>query len=283
MGGYNSTKVKPKDKLLLANPLYSTVHKDTTSFSTQPSYNKPWYEVFGTILKPKFRGTKEDLFNAYLILSHNNFGIPMDVVRYIIILALKDGTWFEYVHDFDKNGILYYLGTNEGKNTDYVFPGQLGFVKVNPITIFQGSVQQAFKWNEEAPKIVQNWCYKGWGDNQKEMKGELWFSIEFLQHIVVPTKYTMRHGYPGGHALRNWNFEASNDGKIWIVLETYKDNTKIRDRDLSCTATFEISPERRDSFTHFRIFVTDVTEQQSYYLMMAGFEIYGFLQRAKKT
>jgi E3 ubiquitin-protein ligase HECTD1 len=276
MGAYGH-KDKPKEKLV-TNPLYSTVH--VTSLSSKPTYAKPWFEVFGSIPKPKFRGTREDLFRAYLILSHNNDGVPMDVVRYIIMLALKDGRWFEYEHDFDKNGILYYLGTDEGKKTYYGFPRD--YVKVFPTPIFQGSVEQAFKWSGEAPKIVQNWCYKGWADNQKSMHGELWFSIEFLNHTVVPTKYTIRHGYPGGHALRNWNFEATNDGKKWKVLESYKDNKKMGDRDLNCTATFEIPADKRDAYNRFRIFVTGVTDQQSYYLMMAGFEIYGFLQNEKR-
>lgn len=85
MGGYNSaTKKAPK-----SHQSHST-NKNIGSLSIQETVKSNLETIWTSITpKKKFHGTKEDLFNAYLLLSYSKFGIPMDVVRYIIILALR--------------------------------------------------------------------------------------------------------------------------------------------------------------------------------------------------
>lgn len=46
---------------------------------------------------------------CFLVLYHTS-GLPLDVIRYILAMLIR-GRKFEYASDFDKNGILYYLGT----------------------------------------------------------------------------------------------------------------------------------------------------------------------------
>jgi hypothetical protein len=37
-----------------------------------------------------------------------------------------------------------------------------------------------------------------------------------------PVKYTLRHGYTApGHALRNWQFQGSADGKNWVTMRNH--------------------------------------------------------------
>jgi hypothetical protein len=221
------------------------------------------------------QGRSKQIYEAYLLFTQLTDEIPMDVIRYIIFILLSEGRWFEHASDFDKNGVLYFLGTDKGKFSGYQHPETLGYVNLERKKIFQGTIQQAFMWNETAPNIVQNWCYQGWNGNY----GPLFMSLQFLKHSLIPTKYTIRHGYPGGHALRNWNFEASHDGKDWIVLVEYKKCKDISDHSLGCTASFDV-PVGNVSYQHFRIHVTGLTDGNSFYCMMAGFEIYGFLKDA---
>lgn len=44
------------------------------------------------------------------------------------------------------------------------------------------------------------------------------------------------HSYPGGHALRNWNFEGSKDGKQWITLTVHEHDESISEVSLACMA-----------------------------------------------
>lgn len=74
--------------------------------------------------KPMQKGKKQsklpdfDFVNvailSFLILKNTKlFDLPLDIVRFIIskLLALCFVKRFDYEFDFDKNGILYFLGT----------------------------------------------------------------------------------------------------------------------------------------------------------------------------
>jgi hypothetical protein len=219
-------------------------------------------------------------FAAFLLISRADF-FPMDVSKYIIFFILREGIWFDqFEYNFDKNGILYYLGCDEGKEADYVHPQTLGFVSCTPVNIFQGTTQQAFSHRYD-PGLVQNWCYKGYNQNgPTDQTKELFMAIQFNKHSVVPTRYTIRHGYPGGHALRNWNFEGSNNGEEWFLISEHIEDESLSDASLASSASFEI-PGHTESYSHFRIFVTGKSSGGSTYLMMAGFELYGCLRYEK--
>jgi E3 ubiquitin-protein ligase HECTD1 len=212
------------------------------------------------------------------ILALHQFGrltfghFPDDIVHHIMSFVICRLT-FSYAHDFDDNGILYYLGTQQYK-TPYEHPETLNQVKIRPDKFYCGTPQQAFSHN--MPK-EQNWLEKAQPDSFME--------IEFLNYAVMPSAYTIRHGYPiRGHAIRNWRFEAkiSRDDLEWVVLRHHKNDTTIQGIDMNETATFFLPEEplvqnKNKYFKIFRIYQDGQTESNSCYLMISGFELYGHL------
>jgi len=209
----------------------------------------------------------------FYILVLRKFGrdnychFPDDIVRHIMSFVMLRQS-FTYSYDFDENGILYYLGTSQLK-MPYVHPETLNLVKIQPQKFYCGTPQQAFSHNKPTE---QNWLEKPVPNSYME--------IEFLEHSVMPTAYTIRHGYPlKGHAIRNWRFEAkkSQDDLDWIILNHHKNDTKLQGLDMSDTATFFIPDHLGVYFKIFRIYQDGLTESNSCYLMISGFEIYGHL------
>jgi len=57
----------------------------------------------------------------------------------------------------------------------------------------------------------------------------MWFSVDLRDKRLRPTHYTLRHYNSWDtEALRNWVFEASNDGQKWAVIKDHV-NDAVRD------------------------------------------------------
>jgi len=198
-----------------------------------------------------------------IVLGPHNF--PSDIVFHIVSILFN--RCFTYEKDFDQNGIMYWLGSFE-KTAPYQHPCEIGLAKVAPAKFYCGTTKQAFSHNMP---LAQNWLEKGVPNS--------WAEIEFLHNTIIPTAYTLRHGYPiKGHAIRHWNFEARNPNEEWEILREHRDDTSIPGNDMNDTATFFLPPTKKmKQYSIFRIYQVGETENNSPYLMMAGFEIYGYL------
>jgi len=246
--------------------LINSIHGTVENAGFNPFYSK-------TLRRADFQKTCELYILVLRKFGARNFdNFPNDVVRHIMSFVICRLT-FTYSHDFDDNGILYYLGTQLYK-MPYQNPESLNLVKIQPEKFYCGTPQQAF--SHEMPR-EQNWLEKPPPNSFME--------IEFLNYSIMPTAYTIRHGYPLlGHAIRNWRFEAkeSHDDKSWTVLNHHKNDTKLKGTNLTETATFFVPDENhlenRDLyFKIFRIYQDGMTDTNSTYLMISGFEIYGHL------
>jgi len=190
---------------------------------------------------------------------------PSDIVFHIVSILIH--RCFTYEKDFDENGILFWLGTFE-KTSPYQHPCDIGLAKVAPAKFYCGTTKQAFS---HTMPISQNWLEKGVPNS--------WAEFELLHHTIIPTAYTLRHGYPiKGHAIRHWNFEARNPNEEWEILSEHRNDTSIPGNDMNDTATFFLPQTKAmKQYSIFRIYQVGETENNSPYLMMAGFEIYGYL------
>jgi len=232
---------------------------------------------------------KEHAVFCFLILKEIRV-FPLDIARYIIQMVLKDGIFLtKYQTDFDKNGILYFLGTDHN-TAKYMHPQERNMVECTPVKIYSGNILQSFchdttyLFKGTHDNIVQNWHYTDEGSLLDLFRKDLCMYIRFLRHSVLPIKYTIRHGYPGGHALRSWNLEATNDkiedaitNKTWVILDERNEDLSISPTHLSNSATFDIQYPDSKCYNTFRIKLTGPNSSQSHYLMMAGFEMYGTL------
>lgn len=120
-----------------------------------------------------------------------------------------------YSSDFDANGILYWIGTNGRKESDWINPSQYNLVYINTSDGRQlpyGKVDNIIS-RDSSP------C-----NCHTQDKKDGWISID-LGMWVIPNAYTLRHarGYSQS-ALRNWKLQGSKDGSNWDTLRTHTDD-----------------------------------------------------------
>lgn len=214
---------------------------------------------------------------------------------------------FAYSHDFDENGLIYWLGTKDATN-----PG----VWKNPAETGDLFLQISHgKMHKPEMKVWDIIGRKGtsatyWGGSTPQ-----WFLIDLgPDQQLMPTVYTLRHGYQHANSfLQNWIFEGSNDCLTWTLLHegaetpfssgfesksftvkmpeiaTHKvsDDKEAQDDSIaSSTSKSSLAAEPSNAQTHFRYF--RVLQKGNYsmgigkiggtpFMCLAGFEVYGEL------
>ena len=191
--------------------------------------------------------------------------MPTDLIN--IISDYMMGLEFTYEHDFDQNGILYYLGTQNGEDVKWVNPATTGKVTCAMVSggYGAGCVGNYREWIAREATHV----HTREGDNR-------WFSIDLKQNRCKPTDYTIR-SYPKGAGACpvSWVLEAkaSGDSAKWDVLSSHA-NT----RDIATMGASRTYPLRTDQFySIFRIRSTGIDAKGTRYLCVSGFELYGEL------
>jgi hypothetical protein len=92
------------------------------------------------------------------------------------------------------------------------------------------------------------------------------------------TRYCLRHGNNNSYyALRNWDLEASTDGRAWTTLRSHRNDESLAKTGFS-TAGWAVEGGK-GAFSHFRIRQTGKTAcgDNDYSLACAGIELYGEL------
>lgn len=179
---------------------------------------------------------------------------------------------FAYVSDFDENGVLYWIGTNNGKEP-HRNPSESGRVT---LTISHEKMHsESMSMHSIISRKPTNALY--WGGT-----APIWFCVDLGsdRHLMVDA-YTLRHGYQHANSfLQNWCFQGSHDGEDWATLHEGGDPPFFKGFD---SRTFKIS----DGIEHFRYF--RVLQKGNYsmgagkqggnpFMCLAGFELYGDLR-----
>ncbi|KAG5887757.1 E3 ubiquitin-protein ligase Ufd4 [Gonioctena quinquepunctata] len=174
---------------------------------------------------------------------------------------------FKHTHDFDENGLIYFIGTNGKTSSEWVNPGQYGLVTVTSSdsrNLPYGRVEDILSRDSSALNCHTN-------DDKRA-----WFSID-LGLNIIPTAYTLRHarGY-GRSALRNWHFQMSKDGNTWTTLYSHSHDMSLNDPGSTATWPIEVSSDELQGWRHVRIQQAGKNASgQTHYLSLSGFEIYG--------
>ncbi|KAK3707886.1 hypothetical protein QZH41_005756 [Actinostola sp. cb2023] len=162
----------------------------------------------------------------------------------------------------DKRGILYWLGTNGGL-TDWKNPGESGLILINRSSYGHGRAT-------DVANRRPSWCSTSNKPNQ-------WWKVDFGdKRLIAPTAYSLRHGWSGSAgALRHWVFEASVDGRKWVVLRQH-----INDETIATPYGFgywKVSNEEDKGYRFVRVRQTGVNSSGKYALRLCGIEVYGKL------
>eukprot|EP01083_Nonionella_stella_P195932 721256_1 len=173
---------------------------------------------------------------------------------------------FVYQSDFDTNGICYALGTTFGQN-EWTNPAQLKLINVKASKPKQDS--------KPINCVVGRSLVRCLTDFDESAS----ITIHFGKRLKIKaTHYTLRHFESRDtEALRNWNFEGSNDGVNWTLISEHKNDETLNEKGKS--HTWDVPETKKDEakttdgyFSIFRIRMTGPNSNDNYYLACSGFE-----------
>ncbi|XP_039598288.1 E3 ubiquitin-protein ligase HECTD1 isoform X2 [Polypterus senegalus] len=222
----------------------------------------------GRMLKMEPLATVESL-EQYLLKMVAKQWYDFDRSSFVFVRKLREGQTFTFrhQHDFDENGIVYWIGTNAKTAYEWVNPAAYGLVVVTSSegrNLPYGRLEDVLSRDSSALNCHTN-------DDKNA-----WFAID-LGLWMIPSAYTLRHarGY-GRSALRNWVFQVSKDGQNWTTLYTHVDDCSLNEP--GSTATWPLDPpkEEKQGWRHVRIKQMGKNASgQTHYLSLSGFELYG--------
>ncbi|XP_060685016.1 E3 ubiquitin-protein ligase HECTD1 isoform X2 [Hemiscyllium ocellatum] len=222
----------------------------------------------GRMLKMEPLATVESL-EQYLLKMVAKQWYDFDRATFVFVRKLREGQifTFRHQHNFDENGIIYWIGTNAKTAYEWVNPAAYGLVVVTSSegrNLPYGRLEDILSRDSSALNCHTN-------DDKNA-----WFAID-LGLWVIPSAYTLRHarGY-GRSALRNWVFQVSKDGQNWTTLYTHVDDCSLNEP--GSTATWPLDPpkDEKQGWRHIRIKQMGKNASgQTHYLSLSGFELYG--------
>eukprot|EP01083_Nonionella_stella_P033085 90584_1 len=178
-----------------------------------------------------------------------------------------DTLHFKYESDFDENGFIFYLGTDRKTSNTFTNPADNGLITITAPPLMHDSVSKNHLLGRKAVRLIS-----------KAIQNAA-FIIDFTstQYQISPTHYTLRH-YESwdAEAIRNWQFCGSNDGIQWTVLKQHNNDTSLKTRGQSCTWPIT---DCIDYYSLFRIYQFGSNSNDSHYLCVSGFEIYGNVRK----
>eukprot|EP01083_Nonionella_stella_P174299 603837_1 len=219
-------------------------------------------EIVFTFHKDGISSFVSNLVTVYAEAPHHVIPV-MDEIKYEQDFEEKA---FVYEHDYDTNGILYFLGTNYGIG-QWRNPAERGLIAISLLDdtdFIVGSIND----------MVGRTCTQTY-TNENEHN---WVAIDFGAKLKIkPTGYTLQYGNTRGGCewyLRNWNFEGSNDGSNWSIIKQHKKDTTFTELKQSHTWIWS---DCNTYYRHFRIKMTGKNAFGDWIIAYAALEIYGYL------
>ncbi|XP_058843643.1 E3 ubiquitin-protein ligase HECTD1 isoform X12 [Acipenser ruthenus] len=222
----------------------------------------------GRMLKMEPLATVESL-EQYLLKMVAKQWYDFDRSSFVFVKKLREGQTFTFrhQHDFDENGIVYWIGTNAKTAYEWVNPAAYGLVVVTSSegrNLPYGRLEDILSRDSSALNCHTN-------DDKNA-----WFAID-LGLWVIPSAYSLRHarGY-GRSALRNWVFQVSKDGQNWTTMYTHVDDCSLNEPGSTATWPLDPSKDEKQGWRHIRIKQMGKNASgQTHYLSLSGFELYG--------
>ena len=182
------------------------------------------------------------------------------------------GMQFRFQSPFDKNGVLYHIGTAGGTRT-YQNPHDTGDVVASLSQIGAGRLGLFVQHEARQGKELYH---------RTDDSHPAWMAVDLKTYRLVPSYYALRHGRDNQmYVLRNWDLQGSDNSQSWITLRRHSNDTSLAEVAGSVAAwPLDASAVAGRSFRHFRIIMTGVDSSAHRYLHCCGIELYGTLQAA---
>ncbi|XP_037098175.1 E3 ubiquitin-protein ligase HECTD1 [Syngnathus acus] len=222
----------------------------------------------GRMLKMEPLATVESL-EQYLLKMVAKQWYDFERSSFVFVRKLREGQTFAFrhQHDFDENGVIYWVGTNAKTAYEWVNPAAYGLVVVTSSegrNLPYGRLEDILSRDGSALNCHTN-------DDKNA-----WFAVD-LGLWLIPSAYTLRHarGY-GRSALRSWVFQVSKDGQNWSTLYTHVDDCSLNEPGSTATWPLDPSKDDKQGWRHIRIKqMGKNASAQTHYLSLSGLELYG--------
>lgn len=184
------------------------------------------------------------------------FTVPIGGFSLLAVEAAV-GKTLNYVSDGDVNGLLYWLGTNEGVSA-WVNPQSNSKIVVTSTTLSFGSMLN----------ISDRTTTRIGTDNATNA---------FVQIEIVGAKklncnfYSIRTQISNSEHLRSWRLEGSNDNLSWVVLDTQTNNTTLN----SESAWVSLPATSTTHYKYFKVIQTALNSTGFSSLWLGELELYG--------
>jgi len=171
--------------------------------------------------------------------------------------------------DFDENGLLYWIGCNEGRSRYSYHNPSDDPDKVN-LSLSHTMFQRDMKKHDV---IGRSNSITYWGGACPQ-----YFILDLVDFQIFLTHFTIRHGYHLANSyVQDFKLEGSKDGKTWNLIFKQRETPFKGPYD---THTFQV-PDGKDFFRFWKF-----TQKGHYslgpgrvggspYLCISGFEVYG--------
>lgn len=171
---------------------------------------------------------------------------------------------FTFSKDFDKNGVLYYLGKHG--RTFWNNPADTLQVMVTFSDHGDGEiVGQASDAASRKPITCRTKSGK---------KSWICYDLGRSRRLVI-NHYTLRHGGPSKEmALQHWRLEGSENGNDWVTLFTHFNEQALQKKYGTGSWPIKGAPT---AYRYFRIIQIGPNTSGSHELSIGGIELYGTL------
>ncbi len=202
---------------------------------------------------------------------------PLDAILTSISALSGPGTAaFTYASDGDTNGVVYFIGTGQG-TTSFSNPHTATSVVVVRSTNGVGSASQMVDRTSQ--------------DSQTTDAANSWMAIDLgSSRTLIPTKYSLRHGYSSGYYIRTWKLQGSNNAAsnsvadlnaaTWADLDTRTGDTTINSG--YGWGSFTVTGAAT-GYRWLRVIQTGVNSSSNNELVLCEFEFYGTLAYTAAT
>jgi len=178
------------------------------------------------------------------------------------VMFYRIGTRHTYTEDFDKNGIIYFIGT-DGLKAHFSNPANKKTILATRSTTQIGHANMMCG-RENNPSCSLN-------------QERQWYQIDLGEkRLCAPSHYTLK-GNPnvGIEQPRSWWFQASSDGMKWKTLKEHKQDAAVKGAGSSFT--WEVNNPDEDLYRYFRLVQVDKNSSFTHRFHCTGFELYGIL------
>lgn len=246
---------------------------DTCTFKVKP--NSKFYRYFKVVQEGNYSMSKLSLgddgspcmcINAFELYGEIEVSLssPSKFLSLRLGIPLKNvpkTLMFSHSTDFDKNGLIYWLGT-EGLTTNFKTPSRRGIVTLT--TSHQNALPDGANFHQILSRNNDSEIY--WGGSSPQ-----WFCIDIgEQNSFMCNAYTIKHGRSSNDSfISNWKLQGSNDNEEWITLHSVEETPFTKAHE---TITFKFKPIK--FFRYFRIIQNENSSGEPY-LSIGGFEMYG--------